>query len=225
MSNTKQATPTRVLVAYLKGGVGKSTTAMMLAFAWSKRGKNVMVIDADAGTQGVTDWASRFYAAHPEGELPFDVFQWAPRYGLLTPWVRGRERETSPDITILDVGGEAPEVLSQAAVMADVVVGPTQPTQADLGRIMPTRTVVQKANPSAEFVISLNRVSYIRSGAARDAREMLEEDGLTVLNTEVTNSRGRYADVWGRIPANMGAYWDMSEELSRTVARMRREAA
>ena len=219
--NNKQ-TPTRVLVSYLKGGVGKSTSVMMLAFAWARQGKNVLAIDADAGTQGVTDWASRYYGVHTDGELPFDVFQWSPRMGLLAQFVREKERETMPDITILDVGGEAPEVLSQAAILASAVVGPTQPTQADLSRMASTHAVIQKANPETQFFVSLNRVSYVGKGAARDAREMLAEQGLDVLETEVENSRGSYADVWGRVPAHLGAYRLMAQELIGKINKTRR---
>ncbi|WP_106403782.1 nucleotide-binding protein [Actinocorallia populi] len=59
------------LISTLKGEVRKSTSAMMLGFALADRGEEVLIVDADHGTQGVTDWASRVYA--DEGELPFHV--------------------------------------------------------------------------------------------------------------------------------------------------------
>lgn len=213
MNSTAVKPVLRVLVAYLKGGAGKSTTVMMLAFALARRGKNVLVIDADAGTQGVTDWASRFYAENPDRELPFDIVQWSPRLGLLVPFIQQQLKETGADVVLLDVGGEAPEVVQQAAHFADVVLGTTQPTQADLGRMDATRTVLQKVKNDLPFLVSLNRVSYIGAGAALDARQGLEEAGITVLATEIENNRGKYADIWGRNPTHLYQYGPLADEL------------
>ncbi len=55
----------RLLVLSLKGGVGKTTTAIHLAGAMATKGKTLLV-DADPA-QGALEWASR------GSELPFDV--------------------------------------------------------------------------------------------------------------------------------------------------------
>jgi CobQ/CobB/MinD/ParA nucleotide binding domain len=100
----------------LKGGSRKSTTAMMLAFALTSRRHDVLVVDADHGTQGVTDWATRVYA--DGGELPFHVAQWTPRLGLLVPFIQQQARETLAQRILVDVGSEAPEVLRQVVLTA-----------------------------------------------------------------------------------------------------------
>lgn len=210
------AAPLRILCAVLKGGAGKSTTVMMLAFAFARRGKNVLVIDADAGTQGVTDWGSRYYMEHPDGEgLPFDLVQYTPRSGLLVPFVQQKIKELEPDIVLLDVGGEAPEVLSQAAIFADLVLTPLAPTQAELSRVAATKTVIQQARRGSDtpMLISLNRVDRVGTGSAAAVRDALETDGYTVVNTEIENKRTRYADVWGRIPAHLGNFGPLADEL------------
>src|ERR1700733_3762760 len=110
------------LVATLKGGTRKTTTAMELAFALATLGNNVLVIDADYGSQGVTDWASKVYAAG--GELPFDVAQWSPAVGLLVPFIQQQGKRMDASVVIVDVGGEAPDVLSQVTMIADCVISP-----------------------------------------------------------------------------------------------------
>src|ERR1035441_443986 len=96
------------LVAMLKGGSRKSTSAIFLAFALAERGEDVLVVDADHGTQGVTDWATRI---HVTGTLlPWHVAQWAPRMGLQIPFVQQQQQETKAQRILVDVGGEAPEV-------------------------------------------------------------------------------------------------------------------
>lgn len=207
MSSNKQY---RVwLIATLKGGVRKSTSAMFLAFVLSKRGLNVLVIDADSGTQGVTDWASRVYAGG--GTLPFDVVQWAPSLGILTPFVVKKADELEPDVVIIDVGGEAPEVLKQAAILADLVVSPTGPEQAEVGRVGATQAILAEENIRTNVL--LTRVPEPGKGAARDVRGSLAAAGFNVLETEVRQNRDMYSHVWGSELTDYGVYGDVADEL------------
>lgn len=197
------------LIATLKGGVRKSTTAMFLAFVLAKRGRNVLVIDADSGTQGITDWTSRVYAGG--GGLPFDVVQWAPSIGVLVPFVTKKAAEIEPDIVIIDVGGEAPEVLKQAAILADAVVSPTGPEQAEVGRVGATQTLLNEEGIRTHVL--LTRVPEPGKGAARDVRRSLATAGYHVLESEVRQNRDMYSHVWGTEPDNYGVYENVADEL------------
>lgn len=200
------------LVATLKGGVRKTTTAMMLAFALGER-EEVLVIDADTGTQGVTDWASIFYANPPDGvTFPFDVAQYAGSMGLLIPFVQQQQQRTGARLVLIDVGGEAPETLRQAARIARLVISPVGPDQAELGRVQPTRDVVNAVAPEATKLVLLTRVPLAGAGIARSAREYLGGAGYEVLTTEVPHNRSMYEHVWGTIPADVGAYRDVAAE-------------
>jgi cellulose biosynthesis protein BcsQ len=197
------------LIAMLKGGVRKSTTAMMLAFALAARGEETLVVDADSGTQGVTDWATRVYAAGEE--LPFHVAQWTHSLGLLVPFIQHQQRETGAQRVIVDVGGEAPEVVRQAVVIADRVISPTGPEQAELGRIPATAALVIPAG--APMSVLLTRVPIPGVGVAKAVREVLTVDGYDVLSTEVRQNRDRYAHVWGTLPKDLDSYGPLAAEL------------
>ncbi|MEV7809041.1 ParA family protein [Microbispora sp. NPDC088329] len=197
------------LISMLKGGVRKSTSTMMLAFALARRGEEVLVIDADHGTQGVTDWATRVYA--DGGELPFHVSQWTPRLGLLVPFIRQQQRETGAGRVLVDVGGEAPEVLRQVVLAADRVISPGGAEQGELSRLPATRSIVDPTG--VRMSVLLTRVPAAYQGSARDARRDLTADGYHVLETEIPQGREKYAHVWGTVPDDLGAYDALADEL------------
>ena len=197
------------VVSMLKGGSRKSTTAMMLAFALTSRRQDVLVIDADHGTQGVTDWATRVYAAG--GQLPFHVAQWTPRLGLLVPFIQQQAQETLAGRILVDVGGEAPEVLRQVILAATMVITPAGPEQGELARLPATAAIVRPTGiPQA---VLLTRVPAEGRGAARDARLDLADAGYAVLATEIPQNRKMYADIWGTVPYSLGAYDALTDEL------------
>lgn len=197
------------LIATLKGGVRKSTTAMLAAFALASRGDDVLVIDADAGTQGVTDWATRVYATG--GQLPFHVVQWAPSQGLLVPFVQQAQRDTGAARVLVDVGGEHPEVLRQAVMVADLVLSPIGPEQGEMARIPATASLVTPAG--VPMLVLLTRVPVVGAGIAREARDYLTSDGHQVADTEIPQSRSVYSHIWGTVPTDTGAYTDLAAEL------------
>lgn len=204
--------PDITLIATLKGGARKTTTAMFLAFAWAQRGDlgEVLVIDADPGTQGVTEWASTVYANG--GELPFHVAQWSHRLGLLVPFAQQQARETAASRVLIDVGGEAPGDLRQAALIAARVISPVGPEQAELSRVAPTRTAVQ-ASGRVPMHVLLTRVPQPGRGAAAEAREMLSAEGHAVMTAEIRQDRDVYAHVFGQTITNLGDYANASAEV------------
>lgn len=204
---------TVLVIAILKGGARKTTSAMMLGFELSRRGVDVLVVDADPKTQGVTDWATQIYAAGDE--LPFHVVQWAPSLGLLVPFVLTSQRETGAAVVIVDVGGEMPEVLSQAVAIADRVISPIGAERGELGRVPATAAVVDAAGVRMQML--LTKVPVPGQGAAREARDLLAGQlRREVLATETPRHAALYADVWGTIPETTGVYAALADELELT---------
>lgn len=223
-----------VLVNILKGGPGKTTTTMMLALAWARRGRNVLVIDADPGTQGVTSWATAYYAANPDGDLGFDIVQWAPKLGLLVKFVK-EALETRPDIdlVLIDVGGEAPDVTAQALRFSDLLLLPCEPTQATYDRVTPTLRLVSEVRPDLPVRSLLTKVDSIGRGAALDVRDGLDAAAKAVLDsepitleTEVENNREKYdKGCWNRNPSNVFTFGRVADELTKVIADIKRKAA
>jgi hypothetical protein len=197
------------VVAMLKGGTRKTTTTMELAFGLARRGVAVLVIDADYRSQGVTDWGSKVYAA--DGELPFDVSQWTPALGLLVPFVQQQARKLKPAYVLVDVGGEDPEAISQLIMIADRVISPVGPEEAETGRLPATRLLVEPSG--VPMSVLLTRVPSPGKGLAAAARRGIERAGLHVLATEIEHNRDRYANVWGTVPEDIGAYDALTDEL------------
>lgn len=197
------------VVNILKGGARKTTTVMFLAFALAKSGEDVLVVDADHGTQGVTDWGTRVYASG--GELPFDVVQWAPSQGLLVPFVQQAQKDTGAKRVLIDVGGEAPEVLRQVILKARLVVAPVGAEQGELGRVPATALLVKEAG--IPLYALLTRVPSPGLGSAKEARNHLTAEGYPVLVNEIRQDRETYAHVWGTVPTNLGMYGPLADEL------------
>ena len=61
--------------------------------------------------------------------------------------------------------------------------------------------------------VLLTRVPAIGRGAARDARWDLTDAGYDVLGAEIPQNRERYADIWGTVPQDLGAYDVLADEL------------
>ena len=137
--------------------------------------------------------------------------QWTPRLGLLVPFIQQQVNETLAGRVLVDVGGEAPEVLRQVVLMATMVISPAGPEQGELARLPATAEIVRATGvPQA---VLLTRVPAIGRGAARDARWDLTDAGYDVLGAEIPQNRERYADIWGTVPQDLGVYDVLADEL------------
>jgi chromosome partitioning protein len=196
-------------VMMLKGGVGKTTTAVMLALAMARAGREVCLVDCDVHTQGATEWVSRVYAAGLEP--PFDMVQWSRAGGgLLLPFVRGTVQRTEAQLVIADMGAEDPDAIRQLLPVVDELISPLAPEPADLARVRNTSALVAPARPRW----LLTRVDATGRGAATLARRALTEAGERVLAWEVPRNRSDYASAFGTLPEDLGVYGAVALELA-----------
>ncbi len=172
-----------VAVVNLKGGSGKTTTAMHLAAAWHGRGERAVVIDADPQGSAVA-WASD--CAEVEEPLPWAVL------GRASPTLH-TEIDTLAagwDVMVIDCPPAAADhrVVRSAIRAADCIVVPCRPTAPDTRRVKPTRElVVELAGEHDLDLVLAVLLTQTRAGTiARTAyREALDASGVAVLDTEI----------------------------------------
>lgn len=214
------------LFGMLKGGVRKTTSTMFTAFELAARnpGVDVLVVDADPGTQGGSEWGTRVYAAG--GELPCHFAQWTHGLGLLAPYVADQVKRTGARRVLVDVGGELDQVLGQAASIADRVIVPVGPEAAELARVEPTWSVLAKFNRTPVAGVLLNKVPRVREGSSVAARDALVAAGYQVYDTEIPRLMDPYVTAFGTVPTDRGAYVQLVDELLRLDrAELRDQAA
>src|SRR5580704_3753370 len=116
----------RVAVANLKGGVGKTTTAVYLAAGLHRTGRTLLV-DADP-QQSALLWSQQ------DPIFPYTVVSLPVRdlHRRLADLGRGY------DHLVIDTGPADGAIIRSAVMAAETVIVPASPTGLDVNRLMPT---------------------------------------------------------------------------------------
>lgn len=177
----------------LKGGVGKTTTALYFAAVAGEKGQEPVVLDAD-NERSALEWAEA-------GELPFEVIE-AQKDGLAR---QARALEKDGRTVIIDAPPNSREVLWAAAAVADRVVVPVAPTGVDVNRLRATLEVlldVEATKGELDTAILLTRWDK-RKRLAREAEQLLGQ--FPLLNARI-RSLARYEDGFGSSPSYLEEY-------------------
>lgn len=165
-----------------KGGVGKTTLAVHIAFAFTEKNKRVLLVDADPQGSAL-DWsASRGDSAS------------LPVIGLPKAILHKELPKMADDYEVIVIDG-APRVydVARSALLAsDLVLIPVQPSPYDvwaakeivelLGDIKPFKEKLKNA-----FVI--NR-KIVNTAIGRDVSEALAEYNVPVLKSQISQRVG-----------------------------------
>lgn len=201
----------RITVGAHKGGVGKTTTSVMLAWLLSQDGTPTVLIDADSRTGSATTWWDRAIA---DGET------WPQNMTLQRPgeW---RDPLTLPPAelshVVIDIGPGDLGRMHAAAEQSDLAVMCANLFLLDTATIGAAVTDVEEAGCPLVGVL----LTQVHAGTieAREVPRELREQDIPCLDTIVPWSITRYARAAGCVPTRYmaGAYIDVLAELQTPV--------
>ncbi|HEY9014136.1 MAG TPA: ParA family protein [Gemmatimonadales bacterium] len=203
-------------IGCVKGGVGKTTTAIFLALAYTILGAKVLVICADPKNGAARKWARRArkingtplpfgVVAHPSPDLAEEIEEngWHEEY----------------DLIIIDTGGESDRIWKAAATIADRLLMTFSPSPADLDALPETADGIREAvrDSSGNKLVDILLVKCKgNSRMQATAREELEKVGLRALSATIPDLTF-YQKVYGTCPDSPRHYARVQHELDNTV--------
>lgn len=148
-----------VVVAALKGGVGKSTLAANLATALHRTGHKTLVVDADPQAT-LRTWARKGVEAGHDGPAVVAIEALSLRRDLAA-------LATGFDVIVVDLPPRLGADSRAAILLADLVLLPVVPGAADAWALQETLTVLadaQALRPEIRAAIVLNRADRTELG-------------------------------------------------------------
>jgi chromosome partitioning protein len=161
----------RMAVVNLKGGTGKTVTAIHLAAALAGDGRTVL-IDADPQNSALS-WSEE------AGALPFAVVSLPVRD------IHRRLDQLLPDVAhvVIDTPPGDRAIVRSAIAAVDVVVVPISPSIMDLDRLRPTLDLIAETETATPYMLLTRVRAATKSG--RVAREVLAEVGVSLLDAQI----------------------------------------
>jgi chromosome partitioning protein len=152
-------------VGSTKGGVGKSTLAVLLAVTWARAGRDVLLVDGDAQGSAQKAIASRAEAdrkpaiacvQYPEGRVLRDQFRLqAPKY----------------DDVVIDAGGHDSTSLRAALLLSDAVQVPYPPRTMDVWALSDMAALIEEARAVRDGLLAMGVLNIGDPGASSDNRD------------------------------------------------------
>lgn len=167
-----------VTIANTQGGVGKSTIAGNLAWAFATQDglrRRVLLVDADAQAS-VTKWFDL------TSDVPFDRTQLTTARVLQHQLPRLRQQY---QLILVDCPPMQSDVTAAAVTQADVGLVPVQPSPLDVlaySELVPLLRQAQGFNPGLRLRFVVNQLTP-RTILARDVKESLADADIPLLPT------------------------------------------
>lgn len=185
-----------IAISNLKGGTGKTTTAICVATALARAGHTVTVVDLDP--QGsATEWAQ--LAAEAGEPLPFPV-----TIGNIHTTKNLKE---TTDWTILDCPPGNPGLIDAAISIANKVIIPVQPSAIEVERMWDTVDVAGKD----KAIVLLTSV-LLSTTSAEALIEAITDDNITTLSGVIPR-REEIRRTYGHTPGNLHGYDSVAHQL------------
>ncbi|WP_166082303.1 ParA family protein [Erysipelothrix anatis] len=195
-----------IAVANQKGGVGKTTTAYIVACLLSSLGYKVLLKDADMQGSS-TSWYESAESTLSEDEAsPFD-FEITNKASI------GRRKERY-DFVVVDTPPQNTVIMDAALAVADYVIIPTAPTSLDLERVFEILRVIEipykvlltqiKSNTityrSVQSLFDDQEIAYFKKGISH--REALRQSIGTFVSEDAMRD---YKDVVEEMLSDLGS--------------------
>ncbi|WP_198546044.1 ParA family protein [Actinacidiphila yeochonensis] len=210
------------VVGTLKGGVGKTRLAMMLAFYVASRGKSVRVVDGDTVSQTAYDWqrdAKRAWEkARTEGKAPgpgwpagLEVVRHP--FADVDEYIDGAVEEV--DHVLADIGGGNPAVFEAALTRAHRLLVPVGADPSETRKLPATWKSAGNAAAGStvggfEAYVVLSRTDH-RTSLPKEAREQLGGE-YPLCDTELFK-RVAYQRAYGQVPTDFLDVPDLAAEV------------
>ena len=170
-----------IVLASPKGGVGKSTTALVLGTTLAERGAGVTIIDADPN-QPIVGWATL-----PGSPPTLDVVSCTSEKEIIGAIRRAGGR--SPFV-IVDLEGTANLLVAYAISRADLVIVPTQGSHLDGKEAAKAIQLVKEQEEylgrTIPFAVVITRTSAaIRPKTLRHVEQLLRDAGIPMFRTQM----------------------------------------
>jgi len=197
-----------IVVASPKGGVGKSTCAVVMATEFARMGADVTVIDCDPN-KSLSRWAGR--------GLPARVTL-VPDVGRSEIVSAIQRSDGDGKIVIIDLEGVASQLVSRAISQSDLVIVPMQPTalDAEIGSeaLALIREEEEALGRSIRHAVVLTKTNAaVTSRVQRELETQLQEAGIDVITPSLVN-RAAFAELF----AHGGDLTSMMKNRALTTA-------
>lgn len=195
-----------------KGGIGRTTIAECLAAHWLQLESSVLLVDADPQRTAST-WAE--LALEHNLQAPTVVSMGAAM------WQADQLPRLAPrfDYVIIDTPPRLGDVQAAALMIADIALVPCGPSAHDCWALAESIESLRKAQalrPDLEARIVITR-KMARTIVGREARDVLAETGLSVLEAEL----GYRTDYQEASAAGAGVTtWRPNGEAAREIAAL-----
>ncbi len=207
-----------------KGGVGKTTLALLVAYALAVRGRRVVFLDADRQRSALT-----FYDKARKRRR--DVFEVRPLSGDLYEEVAQLKRSHPGDI-VIDLPGALGDVQRSAMMVVDVLLLPVIPTALDtwaLASSLDTLTAARTCRPGLRAGIVLNMLRAGTADAREVRRDLLASDAvqrarIPVLRTALGLRTPFHRSLKGGRGVNPNAQSNAAREVRALVSELLRMA-
>lgn len=182
-----------ITVSSLKGGVGKSTTAVNAAVELTRLGHRVALVDSDRHNATSYTWAQDREEHSPE--LP--VIVGFPLRDNLRNTLLSLDKDY--DVVVVDVGGFDGREMRSAALATDLLVVPMTPSPLDLDALAHFMELVGEFRVLNPGLVTLGLMTQVPTQSLSKRLDMAKATladypELPLLDT-VTHRRNAYMDV------------------------------